>query len=500
MAVDWAEVVARKFEGKTQQGYPTPGSLAASLDPQNRQTPMLDLIDGACVDMMERAFRHSSSVGPRYIICTPPQEGKSQRMSRRFPLWALLQNPELRIAIGSYEASTAARWGQTIRDDIISNPHLGLKIRRDKSASHDWQLEGHRGGVYTVGAGGSLTGRPVDLMIIDDPVKGREDADSPTMRKKVWDWYTETVKTRLSPGAPVVVIMTRWHPDDLAGRLLSVEEEADQGWKLLSVPAQCEDPETDLLGRQLGEYMQSARGRTPAQWQGIQKSQPARTWAALYQQRPVPSEGLVFYQDWINNNRRRTGQGMHKWVRRVVGVDPAATSNETSDLTGIVVVALDQEGHGWVIDDRTLRGTPRTWGRAVWAALVDWDADEIVVEDNQGGEMAEHVLQSTWEELARESPNTYYHQPYISRVRAVQNKRIRADSVATLYELNKIHHADDDTGRLAQLELQMTTWTGTGKSPDRLDALVHGLKALTTPRTDGRGRTSTSRRNRTRTR
>ena len=281
------EHAARQFEAPTPSQWATPGDLAHHLDPKVRQTPALDLIDHALV----RAYRTPDS---RLIISMPPQEGKSQRASRAFPLWALTQNPDLRVAIASYEANVARRWGRAIRDDITGNQHaLGLQVRPDLSAQHEWQLQGHAGGVYTAGVGGALTGRPVDLAIIDDPIKDRTQADSPTYRDRVWDWWTDVMGTRLAPGAPVVLILTRWHHDDLAGRLLAAED--GHLWDVINIPAQAEHgPDQDPLGREAGEYMVSARGRTHAQWEARRIQSGAATWASLYQGHPTPTTGGIF--------------------------------------------------------------------------------------------------------------------------------------------------------------------------------------------------------------
>lgn len=470
-ALSWAEHAARLFEPTTPT-WDTPGTMAVHLDPRTRQTPALELIDAALVE----AFNTPDA---RLILCVAPQEGKSQRASRRFPLWALTQNQALRIAIASYELNTARRWGRAIRDDITSHPHdTGLRVRSDLSAQAEWQLAGHDGGVYSVGIGGALTGRPVDLLIIDDPIKDREQAESKTYRDKVWDWWTDAASTRLAPGAPVVLILTRWHPDDLAGRLLAAED--GHLWKVVSIPAQCEDPATDPLGREAGEFMVSARGRTQAQWEAIKARSPQRTWAALYQQRPTPAEGAVWKAPWIDLNRARTGDVLHRLVRTVVSVDPAAKSKTTSDLTGIIVAGLDTQGHAWVLDDRTLRGTPAEWGGAAWDALLDWNAGELIVEDNQGGEMVREVLATTWTTVAtRRRVNRLA--PRVTTVTARLSKRVRAEAVAANYETGRVHHAADGTTRLTDLEDQMLTWTGDGASPDRIDALVHALTALFAP-------------------
>jgi len=402
----------------------------------------------------------------------------SQRASRRFPLWALTQNPDLRVAITSYELGVARRWGRAIRDDITQHADdLGLRVRDDVSAQHEWQLAGREGGVYSAGVGGALTGRPVDLLIIDDPVKDREQADSPTYRERVWDWWMETARTRLAPGAPVILILTRWHEDDLAGRLLAADDGAQ--WTVLSIPAQAE-ADDDVLGRARGEFMQSARGRTQAQWGRIKAGATSRTWAALYQQHPAPVEGAVWKAPWIDLNRARTGDVWHQLVRIVVSVDPAAKSKTTSDLTGIIVAGLDKAGHAWVLDDRTLRGTPAEWGMAAWDALLDWHAGELIVEDNQGGEMVQEVMRTAW--LAVQGRRRIAQlAPKVTTVTARQSKRVRAESVAAYYETARVHHAADGTDRLSLLEQQMLTWTGDGDSPDRIDALVHALTVLFLP-------------------
>lgn len=282
--LDWAEFAAREFEPQMEHRWMSPGALARHMDPQTVQTAALDLLDNNLVDVAEGRC-------PRLIWSMPPQEGKSERTSRRFPLWLLVRNPELRIAIVSYELGVARRWGRAIRNDIAEHPELGLTVRQDTSAAHEWQLEGHRGGVYSVGIGGALTGRPVDLLLVDDPLKGRKEADSPTYRNACKDFYTDTARTRLAPGAPVVIIQTRWHEDDLSGWLLSGPSGSE--WRYINVPAQAEDT-ADPLGRKPGEYLTSARGRTPGDWEATRRDVGARTWAALYQGRPAPAEGGLF--------------------------------------------------------------------------------------------------------------------------------------------------------------------------------------------------------------
>jgi predicted phage terminase large subunit-like protein len=286
------EAAARMFE-PVEAKWSTPGEMAKATNPKTVQTPALDLIDAALVE----AFNTPDS---RLIVCMAPQEGKSVRVANDFPIWALTQNPDLRIVTASYAQNLANRNGRAIRNRITSTPDIDLRIANDNGAVHEWTLEGHQGGVLSVGIGAGVTGRPADMMIIDDPIKDRKEADSETYRDNVWDWWTDAASARLAPGAPVIVILTRWHQDDLAGRLIERDKEA--GWKILNIPAQAdhrpEKGETDPLGRKPGEFMVSARGRTLRQWEMRKATAGARTWASLYQGRPSPDSGGVFPQEW----------------------------------------------------------------------------------------------------------------------------------------------------------------------------------------------------------
>ncbi|WP_198588243.1 phage terminase large subunit [Geodermatophilus chilensis] len=288
----WLDAAIAAFEQSPGPRWQTPGELARAINPATVQTPALDLIDTALVDVL-------NTPDGRLIVTMPPQEGKSTRVAGEFPTWVLTHNPETRIVVASYGQGLATRNGRAIRNRITSHPELGLSIAPDNGAVHEWTLAGHQGGVLSVGIGGGLTGRPADLMVIDDPIKDRKEADSAVYRQGVWDWWTDVASTRLAPGAPVVIILTRWHEDDLAGRLLAAED--GHLWRVLNIPAQAdhmpEKGETDPLGREPGEFMLSARGRTTAQWQAIKVRSGARTWASLYQGRPAPAEGALFKRD-----------------------------------------------------------------------------------------------------------------------------------------------------------------------------------------------------------
>lgn len=288
------EAAARVFDPPEARGarFTTPGDVGKVIDPKTVQTPALDLIDAALAGLLQQP-------DGRLIITMPPQEGKSTRVARDFPIWALIRRPDLRIVTASYGQTLANRNGRAIRNALLSHPEFGLRIAPDNGSVSEWQVAGHGGGVLSVGIGAGVTGRPADMLVIDDPIKDRKEADSETYRTAVWDWWTDAASTRLAPGAPVVLILTRWHEDDLAGSLLSAP---DGGlWRVLNIPAQAdhqpEKGEADPLGREPGEYLQSARGRTVEQWEAIKVRVGSRTWQALYQGHPSAPAGTMFKRD-----------------------------------------------------------------------------------------------------------------------------------------------------------------------------------------------------------
>lgn len=290
--------VALRTQGQ-RRVWDTPGELAQAISPATVQTPALDVIDDAIM------WAHSTR-DARLIVSLPPQEGKSERVTKTGTLWALTNNPELRVGIASYAQSLAEGFGRDIRNWIASHNgdedtlDLGLRVARDNGSARRWTLEGHRGGVVCVGIGSGLTGRPLDALVIDDPFSDKEQADSIYYRDRVWNWWRAVGSTRLAPGAPVIVILTRWHEDDLAGRLVAADDGAR--WRVINIPALADhDPESgvvDPLGRQPGEWLKSARGRTVTDWEAIRIQAGVRVFTALYQGRPSPDTGNVWQRTW----------------------------------------------------------------------------------------------------------------------------------------------------------------------------------------------------------
>ena len=271
--------------------------MARTLNKTWQLPPHLALLNRKLVAVAQGKVR-------RLMVFMPPRHGKSELCSHFFPVWFLQAFPQRRVMLAAYEASFAATWGRKVRDDLQEAGAQGLidvRVSAAQSAASGWSLEqfnGRRwrptaGGMITAGVGGPLTGWGFDLGIIDDPLKNSEEAQSATIREKQWDWYQSTFATRAEPGAAIILIMTRWHADDLAGRLLLNSTEP---WDVVSFPAIAE--EADVLGRQPGEALWPAR-YDAASLDVVRRDRGSYWWASMYQQRPAPREGGYFKREWF---------------------------------------------------------------------------------------------------------------------------------------------------------------------------------------------------------
>jgi len=235
----------------------------------------------------------------RLMVLMPPRNGKSEEISKYFPAWYLGMFPDRKVILTSYEADFAAQWGRRARDllDLYGEVFpIPVKVRGDSSAANRWELEKHGGGMMTAGVRGPITGKGMHLGIVDDPVKNAEEANSQTIRDHIWEWYKSTFYTRLEPGGAIILVMTRWHEDDLGGRLLDeMKSGAGDRWEIIRLPAIAE--EDDQLGRQEGEPLWPSRFPLN-ELMRIQRVVGPYDWAALYQQRPSSEKGEIFKREW----------------------------------------------------------------------------------------------------------------------------------------------------------------------------------------------------------
>ena len=233
----------------------------------------------------------------RLMVTMPPQHGKSEMCSKYFPAWLLARHPDWKILLSSYSDDFAATWGGAVRDLIEANPWCGIEVRKDARAADRFLLVGHRGQMGTAGVGGLTTGKGAVVFIIDDPVKNSDEANSPIFREKAWQWYLTTCRTRRVkpyPDSPVIpaqlVIMTRWHEDDLGGRILANETGM---WEVINLPALAE--EDDPLGRPLNAPLWPAMH--PYDELAEAKTLDPYVFSALYQQHPSPKDGGMFAEE-----------------------------------------------------------------------------------------------------------------------------------------------------------------------------------------------------------
>lgn len=280
----------------------------------------------------------------RLMIFMPPRHGKSELASKRFPAWCLGRQPRRQIIAASYNSDLANDFGRNVRN-IVAEPEFGqvfpkVSLAPDSQAAN--RMNTNHGGAYVAaGVGTAVTGRGADIALIDDPFKDREEADSERRRDIVWDWYRSTLFTRLMPGGSIVLIQTRWHEDDLAGRLL--ESEGDQ-WEVLDLPAISD------AGEALWPewYPIEALER-------IKATVGPREWSALYQQKPQPDEGTFFKREWFNADYERPRE------LRYYGSSDYAVTDGAGDFTVHRVWGLSANGDLYRVDGWRGQTTSDVW-------------------------------------------------------------------------------------------------------------------------------------------
>ena len=373
---------------------------------------------------------------PRLIITMPPRSGKSELVSRRFPAFALGRNPELQIIATSYSSDLSQRFNRDVQRviddekyfDLFPNTRLSnSRVRTDSRGSYIrtsdlFEIVGHAGAYRSCGVGGGITGQGADILIIDDPIKDRAQAGSKTIRDSIWDWYTSTAYTRLSPGGGVIVMATRWHTDDLIGRLIQRMGEGDT-FRIVNYPAIAEH---DELHRKAGEALHPERYPLSTLLQ-IQKTIGSRDWEALYQQHPVPDGGALFKLEWF---RRWTATSLPpEFDHTLMSWDMTFKDSKNSDYVvgqvwgkkGPNFYLLDQVRGQWdfVKTKEMVRVLAHKWPRVV----------RKLVEDKANGSAVISELKSTVSGFVPITPT--------------ESKEARASSVTPYFEAGNVFIPED---------------------------------------------------------
>ena len=327
------------------------------------------------------------------VIETPPQHGKSATISESLPSWVLGKHPDWKIIVAAYNDDLAGRFLRRNKEKIKQrcDKLFGIKIGEIDRADAIELAKPHRGGILSRGIRSGITGNPANLIIIDDPIKSREEADSPTWRDKVWDEWQNSIKSRLAAGAKVIIIMTPWHEDDLAARVLQTESNAT----LLRLPVEAE--ENDPLGRQIGEPLCPELGKD-ARWledfKASYMSDPSggpRAWTALYQCNPRVEGGNLIRREWF----QYYDPAKIDWFgTELISVDATFKKTDTSDYVAITVWGKRNNNYfcRYCLRKRMTFSETLTAIRATKALYPA--ANRVLVEDKANGSAIIDVLRS----------------------------------------------------------------------------------------------------------
>lgn len=455
----------------------SPVALASRFDPTFTRRAHGDLISDALL-------KAAAGDADRVLITTPPQVGKSTTAAVWGAFWWLVNNPSDRMIVASYAASLAIKRGKAVRKLIKEHGgRYGLHLEPGSSGAEDWSLT-TGGGMRCVGVDGGATGHGADVVIADDLHKSRKEAESLVIRDNVDSFWSSSLLTRLAPGAPVILVMTLWHPDDIGGRVLEREgDKADGGrWLVLKCPAFASS-EHDPLGRAPGEPLPHPlipEGDTAAlvkHWENAKSTVSVRDWFALFMCDPRPVEGALLTAAILRERRHLTD--VPPATVAGVAVDPSGGGNDTC---GIIGGHIAGDGRLYVTDDWTAVMSVDVWPRKVCELAVKINARRIIVETDFGARMGPTLIRTAWDALNREWNEAHADDPVktagpysgfcprlvTKRAADMGNKLVRAEPIAQQVIEDRIRLG----AYMPDLESEWTTVQAGTESPGRVDAMV----------------------------
>jgi predicted phage terminase large subunit-like protein len=405
--------------------------------------------------IINRLVRVSRGEFNRLAIFMPPGSAKSTYGSILFPAWYLGQHPTHSILAASHTTELAEKWGRRVRNLLNERgPVLKLSVSEDNAAAGRWSVK-QGGEYYSAGVGVGIAGFRADLAIIDDPVRSREDADSALVRERTWDWFKSDLSTRLKPGGRIVLIQTRWNEDDLAGRVLEEMKKGGDRWEVLSLPAEAE--EDDPLDRQPGEFLWDDSYGYGEFLRHEKRTQPARNWSALYQQRPATEGGDYFKAEWL---RPYTIHPDPQTLAVYGGSDYAVTS-DGGDYTVHIVVGVDADSRVYLLDLWRGQAASDRWIRE-WCRLVrEWKPLDWAEETGQ----ISSGLGPFIEQEARRSRAYVNRQQFPTRA----DKQVRAQSIRGRMSMDGLY-VPTSAPWYADFRAELLSFPA-GKHDDQVDAL-----------------------------
>lgn len=410
-------------------------------------------------DICARLERFSKAVigqqSPRLMLFMPPRHGKSFLVSERFPVWHLGRHPEQQILLASYGQTLSDKFSKRARSlaksPITLQTFPKLKLDPERQAITEWETT--EGGAYrAVGIGGGATGTGCDILIIDDPIKNAMEANSKTKRENDWEWYQTTAYTRLMPGGGVLVIQTRWHEDDLSGRLIKAMKNGDgDDWEIAVYPAIAEQ---DDEFRQTGEALHPVRYDIK-KLDAIKRTVGTRTWNSLYQQRPSAIEGSLFKKTWwkfYTETPKRFERLVQSWDCNFKGgVDSDYVVGSAWGKLGADYYLLDQVRGKWDFIE--------TIEQVKKFAMKWYEARPILIEDAANGPAVISSLKGKISGIVAFQPKG--------------SKEARATIVTPLAEAGNIHLPQD--AKWLQDFIDETASFPRGINDDQIDSMTQAI-------------------------
>jgi predicted phage terminase large subunit-like protein len=399
----------------------------------------------------------------RLMVFMPPRHGKSETVSKKFPSWYFGRNPDHSIIMSSYAHNLVRSFSRDVRDTIESQRYkvmFNIHTAEDSRSVNEWNIGDHDGGMIAAGVGGAVTGYGANLFIIDDPVKNKEEAESLVYRERVWGWYQSVVLTRLEPGAKIVLVMTRWHKDDLAGRILEKEPAT---WEVINLQALSEGK--DLLMRSPGTALWPSRFNEKT-LETTKDRVGSRVWHALFQGNPLDPESQIIRRDWI-----KWYDDLPPGCVRGGGIDTATSKNTTADNMALVDVCCDKEGFLYCDDAVCEKLTVSAFAKHNSNQHKIKKYIKIKIESNNAGEAVKQRI----DEVGRED-KTY---PPVEAVPTSTDKVVRVMGFQALIENGTLKFKRGNK-KVAELVEHLIAFDGKGgEVDDDVDALGFAIKAVT---------------------
>jgi hypothetical protein len=406
----------------------------------------------------------------RLMIFVPPRHGKSELGSIKFPAWYLGRHPEKEVITSSYSAELAQDFGYKTRNLVATQEYQQIfdtKLRDDSKSKAKW-LTGEGGGYTATGVGGAITGRGADLAIIDDPFKNREEAESKTIRDKVYNWYTSTLYTRLEKGGAIILILTRWHQDDLAGRLLKAMGDGGEQWEVIKFPALATQDEAH---RKQGEPLWVDKYDLGA-LENIKKTIGVYDWSALYQQTPTNSDTQEFKQEFWKY--RTMEEVLALTTYRTLTIDTAISQKASADYTGLCANFTDRENK-WNLKSWKEKISPLELIDLLFNLQEQYRFDSIGIEKTI-------YLQAIKPFLDEEMRRRNRFLPIVELQHNGVQKEIRIRALLPRYESKSIYHI---TGQCTDLEEDQLSFPK-GIHDDVLDATAYQIQIARASMTEQR--------------